>query len=44
LEKYEKALEYHEKSLKIRRKIFGEDREETANSYNSIGLVYDELK
>jgi hypothetical protein len=37
---YRKALEYHEKSLKIRLKLLGEEHEHTAVSYNNIGNLY----
>jgi hypothetical protein len=40
LEKYEKACEYLEKSLKIRQKLFGEDHEDTAIIYYNIGKIY----
>ena len=32
-----KALEYHELSLKIRKKILGEDHQDIADSYDNIG-------
>ena len=35
-----KALEYHELSLNIRKKILGEEHPDTAASYNNIGLIY----
>ena len=37
---YEKALEYYEKSLKIRLSILGENHPSMARSYNNIGIVY----
>jgi tetratricopeptide (TPR) repeat protein len=38
-----KALEYHEKSLKIRQKILGEEHIDTAKSYLNIGSVYESM-
>jgi tetratricopeptide (TPR) repeat protein len=38
---YDKALEYYQKSLKIREKVYGKEHPKTAISYNNIGLVYD---
>jgi tetratricopeptide (TPR) repeat protein len=38
---FTKAIEYHEKSLEIKLKTFGEDHPNVANSYNNIGSLYD---
>ncbi len=38
---YDKTLEYYQKSLDIRLKIFGFKHPDIANSYNKIGLVLD---
>ena len=43
LNENEKALDFHEKSLKINEKIFGEVHHSTATSYNNMGLVYENL-
>ena len=40
LTQYDKALEYHQQSLAIRKQIFGESHPSVANSYNNIGTVY----
>jgi tetratricopeptide (TPR) repeat protein len=40
---YKKALEYHEKSLKICVKLLGEGHVDTATNYNNMGNVYDSL-
>ncbi len=40
MSKYTKALEYYEKSLKIRLKLLGEEHVDTAANYNNIGFVY----
>ena len=37
---YDKALEYYQKSLKIREKVYGKEHPDTAESYNNIGSVY----
>ncbi len=37
---YTRALEYHEKSLEIRLKLFGEHHRDTAQSLNSVGNTY----
>jgi len=37
---YEMALEYLQKSLAIRRKIYGEDHPDVARTYSSIGWAY----
>ena len=37
---YSKALEYHEKSLEIYKKILPANHPDLATSYNNIGLVY----
>ncbi len=37
---YAKALEYHNKALKIRLATFGENHPDVATSYNNMGLVY----
>ena len=38
-----KALEYHELSLNIRKKILGEEHPDTATSYNNIGSIYNNM-
>jgi len=40
---YSKALEYHEKSLEIRKKTLPANHPDLAISYNNIGLVYDNM-
>ena len=40
---YDKALEYHNKALKIRKEVLGEKHTDTAASYVGIGNVYDDL-
>ena len=40
---YKKALEYHELSLKIMKKILGEEHPDIAKSYNNIGNTYDKM-
>jgi tetratricopeptide (TPR) repeat protein len=37
---YNKALEYHEKSLEIRKKTVGENHLDVASSYNSIAFLW----
>ncbi|MEE0961827.1 MAG: DUF2225 domain-containing protein [Bacteroidales bacterium] len=37
---YDKALEYHNKALKIRKEVLGEKHPDTAGSYIGIGSVY----
>jgi tetratricopeptide (TPR) repeat protein len=37
---YEKALEYLQRSLNIRLKIYGEEHPDVAETYNSIGYAY----
>ena len=44
LGEYNQAKELHEKSLMIRKKIFGEDHAHVAISYNNLALVYHNLK
>ncbi len=39
--KYNKALEYFKKALKIRLSISGENHPDTVLSYNNMGIVYD---
>ncbi len=34
---YKKALEYYEKSLKIKLKLLGEEHVSTATTYNNMG-------
>ena len=41
---YDKALEYHNKALEIKKAVLGEKHRDTADSYNNIGNVYSELK
>jgi hypothetical protein len=43
MNKYPKALEFSEKSLKIRLKLLGEDHLDTATTYNNLGLIYIEM-
>ena len=38
---YDKALEYHNRALAIREKVFGTEHPDVAQSYNNIGLIYD---
>ena len=38
---YDTAIEYYQKVLEIREKIFGTEHIETAISYNNIGTLYD---
>ena len=38
---YERALEYYQKPLDIRIRVFGSDHLDVAKSYNNIGNVYD---
>ncbi len=40
MSEYPKALEYFEKSLKIKQKLLGEEYLATAASYNNMGIVY----
>ena len=40
---YTQAREYHERSLTIRKEIYGEDHEDVAASYNNLGNVYSNL-
>ena len=40
LGEYNQAKEFHEKALKIRKKIFGEDHADVATSYNNLASVY----
>ena len=37
---YERALEYHQKSLDIKIKVVGHDHLSVADSYQNIGIVY----
>jgi len=37
---YDKAIEYHEKSLAIRLKVHGDQHPDTGISYNNLGLVW----
>ena len=37
---YDKALKFHQKAVKIRLKLLGEEHSDTATSYNDIGLAY----
>ena len=43
LAKYNKALDYYQQSLAIRKQAFGEFHPDVTLSYNNIGLVYDDL-
>jgi hypothetical protein len=36
-------LEYHQKSLEIKKKVYGEMHPDVAMSYNNIGSVYGNL-
>ena len=38
---YQQALEWHQKALAIKEKIWGVESPDTAVSYNNIGLIYD---
>jgi len=38
-----KALEYHEKSLRIRLSVLGKNHPDVAVSYNNIGVVYNDM-
>jgi tetratricopeptide (TPR) repeat protein len=40
---YDKALEYHNKALEIRKSVLGENHPDTASSYDNIGIVYRNL-
>ena len=39
----EEALDSYEKSLSLRKKVLGEEHPYTADSYNNIGTIYDDL-
>ena len=43
LGEYNQAKDLHEKTLKIRKKIFGEGHADLAASYNNLALVYHSL-
>ena len=43
LAQYNKALEYHQQSLAIKKQVYGDSHPDVAISYNNIGLVYDDL-
>ncbi len=43
LGEYDKAIEYLEKSLDIRKQIYGEKHEATAKAYNVLGSLYQEI-
>ena len=40
LAQYDKAIEYYQQSLAIRKQVFGESHPDVAHSYNNIGSVY----
>jgi tetratricopeptide (TPR) repeat protein len=40
---YKQALEYYQKSLAIQIKLFGENNDDVADSYNHIGICYNNL-
>jgi predicted enzyme related to lactoylglutathione lyase len=40
---YNKALEFYEKALNIRKKVLGTEHPNTATSYNNIGSTYDSM-
>ena len=40
---YDKALEYHNKALEIRKDVLGENHPDTADSYSNLGIVYKNL-
>ena len=40
LAQYDKALEYYQKALEIRKQVLGESHPDIALSYNSIGYIY----
>jgi tetratricopeptide (TPR) repeat protein len=44
LHKYEQALEYQEKALKIRQEVLGENHPDTATSYDNVGNTYSRLE
>ena len=43
LGQYNQAKEYHEKSLAIRKEIYGEHHGDVASSYNNLGTVFSDL-
>ena len=43
LGQYNQAKEYHEKSLAIKKEIYGEHHGDIAGSYSNLGLVYSAL-
>ena len=43
LGEYDKALEFYNKALEIRKEVLGEKHTDTAMSYNNIGAVYENL-
>ena len=43
LGQYSEAKEFNEKSLIIRKKIFGDEHADVAASYNNLGIVYRHL-
>ena len=43
LAQYDKALEYYQQTLLVRKLLFGDSHPDVAISYNNIGLVYDDL-
>ena len=40
---HKRAIEYYELSLKIMKKILGEEHPDTASSYNNIGNTYHKI-
>ncbi len=44
MSKYSIALEYYEKSLKIRLKILGENNLDTATSFHNIGSIHHRIR
>ena len=43
LKENQKALEFYQKALKIRKRLYGHEHQEVANSYNSIGNIYQDI-
>ena len=43
MSRYQKALKYQKKALKIRKKVLGERGIDTVSSYNSVGISYEKL-
>ena len=43
MSRYQKALKYQKKALKIRKRVLGERGTDTVSSYNSVGISYEKL-